>query len=278
MRKRSIAGSVWTTAAGSAPSWQPFAAVPLPRATKAPACLPRHRLLARTGAGVFAIGERKGLAPRRAARGEDTFAAIASGPLDTAIDWITACSRSWMTPWPSSSEIRSPIATAKATIAATPCRVRKSAHPACPSRRNKPSSGQEQLTNIPIHTPLVVWRRLSWTIELVCAKRSQSADHNGVQQIPKRDRRRSTIGTRTVVSAVLPGNISVHTGRPLPSRTAATTICRRSGRWSFEYPCAPASPRRAVERQCRGVHEHQRQIAEDPATLRRLDMQLIEIE
>ena len=185
--------------------------------------------------------------------------------------------RGW-TPWPSSSEIRSPIATAKATIAATPCRVRKSAHPACPSRRNKPSSGQEQLTNIPIHTPVVVWRRLSWTIELVCAKRSQSADRNGVLQIPKRDRRRSTIGTRTVVSAVLPGNISVHTGRPLPSRTAATTICRRSGRWSFEYPCPPASPRRAVERQCRGVHEHQRQIAEDPATLWRLDMQLIEIE
>ena len=46
----------------------------------------------------------------------------------------------------------------------------------------------------------------------------------------KRLRRRSTTGSGTVMSAVLPASIPVHTGRPSPSRTTASTIWRRSAR------------------------------------------------
>ncbi len=52
--------------------------------------------------------------------------------------------------------------------------------------------------------------------------------------IAKRRRRRSITGTSTVTSAVLPGHISEHTGRPAASITTPTIICIRSGRWSFE--------------------------------------------
>ena len=52
--------------------------------------------------------------------------------------------------------------------------------------------------------------------------------------MPKRRRSRSTTGTSTVLSDVLPASISVHTGRPAPSMTTARIICFRSGRWSFE--------------------------------------------
>ena len=38
---------------------------------------------------------------------------------------------------------------------------------------------------------------------------------------------------QVVTSAVLPGHISEHTGRPSPSITTARIICRRSGRWSL---------------------------------------------
>jgi hypothetical protein len=44
---------------------------------------------------------------------------------------------------------------------------------------------------------------------------------------------------RVLTSAVLPGHISEHTGRPSPSINTARIICRRSGRlcrdYGFEY-------------------------------------------
>jgi hypothetical protein len=46
----------------------------------------------------------------------------------------------------------------------------------------------------------------------------------------KRRRSRSITGIRLVTSAVLPGHISEHTGRPSPSISTARIICRRSGR------------------------------------------------
>jgi hypothetical protein len=48
--------------------------------------------------------------------------------------------------------------------------------------------------------------------------------------IKKRRVSRSTIGTKLVTSAVLPGHISEQTGRPSPSSTTARIIWRRSGR------------------------------------------------
>jgi hypothetical protein len=51
--------------------------------------------------------------------------------------------------------------------------------------------------------------------------------------IAKRLRSRSITGTRAVTSAVLPGHISEHAGRPSPSISTARIICRRSGRWSL---------------------------------------------
>ena len=50
----------------------------------------------------------------------------------------------------------------------------------------------------------------------------------------KRLRSRSTTGSRTQTSAVLPGHISEQTGRPSASITTPRIICIRSGRWSFE--------------------------------------------
>jgi len=46
----------------------------------------------------------------------------------------------------------------------------------------------------------------------------------------KRRRSRSTTGISVVTSAVLPGHISEHTGRPSPSIKTARIICRKSGR------------------------------------------------
>ena len=46
----------------------------------------------------------------------------------------------------------------------------------------------------------------------------------------KRRRSRSITGISVVTSAVLPGHISEHTGRPSPSIRTARIICRRSGR------------------------------------------------
>jgi len=46
----------------------------------------------------------------------------------------------------------------------------------------------------------------------------------------KRERSRSTTGSRVFTSAVLPGHISQQTGRPRSSRMAPTTICFLSGR------------------------------------------------
>jgi len=46
----------------------------------------------------------------------------------------------------------------------------------------------------------------------------------------KRRRSRSITGIRLVTSAVLPGHISEHTGRPSPSISTARIIWRRSGR------------------------------------------------
>ncbi len=57
---------------------------------------------------------------------------------------------------------------------------------------------------------------------------------------PARARSRSTIGSSSPVSAVLPGSISGQHGRPSPSRTAARTRCRRAGRWAFAGPGAPS--------------------------------------
>lgn len=39
---------------------------------------------------------------------------------------------------------------------------------------------------------------------------------------------------------MLPGHISVHTGRPSPSSSTARIIWRRSGRSSLELPCRPS--------------------------------------
>jgi hypothetical protein len=52
--------------------------------------------------------------------------------------------------------------------------------------------------------------------------------------MPKRPRRRSTTGSSTLTSAVLPGHISVQTGRPSASITRQRIICIRSGLWSLE--------------------------------------------
>ena len=49
----------------------------------------------------------------------------------------------------------------------------------------------------------------------------------------KRRRNRSITGISVLTSAVLPGHISEHTGRPSPSISTARMICRRSGRWSL---------------------------------------------
>jgi len=54
-----------------------------------------------------------------------------------------------------------------------------------------------------------------------------------MRPIAKRLRNRSITGSRAVTSAVLPGHISEHTGRPSPSISTARIICRRSGRWSL---------------------------------------------
>ena len=47
-------------------------------------------------------------------------------------------------------------------------------------------------------------------------------------------------GIRLFTSAVFPGHISVHTGRPSPSRSTARIIWLRSGRWSLEKPRRPS--------------------------------------
>src|SRR5665811_1854265 len=55
----------------------------------------------------------------------------------------------------------------------------------------------------------------------------------------KRWRRRSTTGTKLPVSAVLPGHISVHTGRPSPSMSTARIIWRKSGRRGYSKDPRP---------------------------------------
>ncbi len=50
---------------------------------------------------------------------------------------------------------------------------------------------------------------------------------------PKRVCRRSITGISVVTSAVLPGHISQHTGRPVWSMITPTTLGGRSGRWSL---------------------------------------------
>ena len=72
----------------------------------------------------------------------------------------------------------------------------------------------------------------------------------------KRRCRRSIAGIRLVTSAVFPGHISVHTGRPSPSSSTARIIWLRSGRWSLEKPRRPASGRRTFEIEAGRVHEH----------------------
>ena len=71
--------------------------------------------------------------------------------------------------------------------------------------------------------------------------------------MPKRSRSRSTTGSSTVTSAVLPGHISEQIGRPSPSmHDAARIICFRSGRWSFECAVlAEVLAAGAAERQAR---------------------------
>jgi hypothetical protein len=51
--------------------------------------------------------------------------------------------------------------------------------------------------------------------------------------IAKRRCNRSITGINVDTSAVLPGHISEHTGRPSPSSSTARIICRKSGRWSL---------------------------------------------
>src|SRR5271165_6478058 len=73
----------------------------------------------------------------------------------------------------------------------------------------------------------------------------------------KRLRSRSTTGIRLPVSAVFPGHISVHTGRPSPSSSTARIIWLRSGRWSLEKPRRPSVwPAGALEIEAGRVHEH----------------------
>src|SRR5271165_2872583 len=73
----------------------------------------------------------------------------------------------------------------------------------------------------------------------------------------KRRCRRSIAGIRLVTSAVLPGHISVHTGRPSPSSSTARIIWLRSGRWSLEKPRRPSVwPAGALEIEAGRVHEH----------------------
>src|SRR5437870_8048711 len=84
--------------------------------------------------------------------------------------------------------------------------------------------------------------------------------------IAKRRRSRSITGTSVVTSAVLPGHISEHTGRPSPSITTARIICRRSGRWSLAVAVTPQRlPAGTLEIQAGGVHEHQVEAGEQIA-------------
>ena len=75
--------------------------------------------------------------------------------------------------------------------------------------------------------------------------------------IEKRLRNWSTAGIRLPTSAVFPGHISVHAGRPSPSSSTARIIWLRSGRWSWRSPPSERLPARALEIETGGVHEHQ---------------------
>ena len=83
----------------------------------------------------------------------------------------------------------------------------------------------------------------------------------------KRVLSRSTIGRRALTSAVLPGHISVQTGRPSASITTPKTICISSGRWSLEWPRRPSTAPPAPT-QGRRVHEDDAELAEQIAPLR----------
>ncbi len=64
-----------------------------------------------------------------------------------------------------------------------------------------------------------------------------------IWRIPNRFSNRFTTGTRVVTSVVLPGQNSLQTGLPSLSKIIPTTICFKSGRWSFDLPLLPrASP------------------------------------
>ena len=57
---------------------------------------------------------------------------------------------------------------------------------------------------------------------------------------PNRSRSRSTTGSSAVTSTVLPGQISVHSGRPSLSSTSPTISWRHCDRKSFDWLRRPS--------------------------------------
>ena len=87
--------------------------------------------------------------------------------------------------------------------------------------------------------------------------------------IAKRLRSRSITGTNAVLSAVLPGHISEHTGRPSPSISTREDHLPPIGPMILAVAVLPDRlVAAAFKVQARGVHEHQVEPAEQVAPIR----------